>query len=192
MRPKGLKTDLAGLLDGELQDTQAVENINAAIEADETVRNEFNEQREIKSLLGEIDEYDAPSFMTTRIMGEISAKRNEQRRTSSWMQIASALGGLAVVVVCVVGLNTTLNNGGTNNAVNPVLAVADMDKLPFDYANLPTDGTEIDNIENDKLRNLLEYASDAHRRSELTHTAGSASPDLDGLIMMIDQNPGSN
>ena len=184
MSPKGHNTDLARLLDGELHDVHEVEQINSAIQADPELRAEFDEQRSIKSLLGELDEYEAPDFMATRIMGEISAKRNASRRVAGWRQALAAIGGLGVVAVLAFSMTTRNAAVDPNTGSNAIAtSTADPGKEYSDaYWTKPDFESS---IKDEKLRNLLEFASDAHRRSELEHLAGSDTPNTDDLVIMV-------
>lgn len=189
MLPKGHNTDLAGLLDGELHDKHEVEQINAAIKADPTLQIEFEEQRDIKSMLSELGEFEAPSYMSTRVMGEINARRNEKRRVTSWKQALSAFGGVFIVAICALALNGNLNrtpagdSGMVSAGTSPGMV----------YEPAPWTKPDFDNsIEDERLRNLLEFASDAHHRSELDHVASSDSPNIDDLLLMVGQEGGSH
>lgn len=184
MSPKGHKSDLARLLDGELHDVHEVERINSAIKADQELMDEFEEQRGIKSLLGELSEFEAPDYMSTRVMGEINARRAAKRRATGWKQVLSGFGGVAVVAALALSMNSMLNPLGT--AVSNSVAVVEEDP-GREYSATPW--TE---VEDEGLRNLLQRASDAHRHSELEHLAGSASPNIDDLVLMVGQDGGSN
>jgi hypothetical protein len=188
MLPKGHNTDLAGLLDGELHDKHEVEQINAAIKADSAMQCEFEDQRSIKSMLGELDEYEAPSFLSTRVMGEINARRTEKRRLGSWKQALSAFGGVFIVAICAMALNGNLNGSPAGDAgmlaeTSPgtVYEAAPWTKPNFD-----------ESIKDEQLRNFMEFTSDAHRRSELDHVASSDSPNIDDLVLMVGQEGGSH
>lgn len=193
MSPKGHNTDLSRLLDGELQDMHEVEQINSAIKADPELMAEFEEQRGIKSLLGELDEYEAPDFMATRVMGEISSRRRSTKRIGGFKQILAAFGGVAVVALLAMsmlkGPQATLNN-----AMNAsTMAEADASSPGTEYAATPwTDPDFESTIEDERLRDLLKFASDAHRNSELVHSADSATPNIDDLILMVGAEGGSH
>ena len=189
MLPKGHNTDLAKLLDGELHEMQEVERINAAIKADPDLMTEFEEQRSIKSLLGELEDFVAPSFMATRIMGEISAQRSQKRRVHGWKQALSSIGGVCAVALCVLALNGNLP--GMPNATDAGI-VANEAYPGTDYETAPWTKPDFNGtIQNENLRNLLEFASDAHRSSELEHVASSDSPNIDDLVLMVGQEGGS-
>ncbi|MCB1217673.1 hypothetical protein KDL44_09775 [bacterium] len=191
MSPKGHNTDLARLLDGELHDMHEVEQINTAIQADPELRSEFDEQRSIKSLLGELDEYSAPDFMATRVMGEISSRRNASRRVAGWRQALSLVGALGVVAILAVSLNNRSLPAGSANGQSMASGVAaDPGKEYSDayWTNPDFEST----IEDERLRNLLQFASDAHRHSEMEHLAGSDTTNIDNLVIMVGEEGGSH
>ncbi len=191
MLPKGHNTDLSRLLDGELQDVHEIEQINTAINADPELMAEFEEQRSIKSLLGELDEYKAPDFMSTRIMGEISTRRNASRRVAGWKQAFSAFGALAVVAVLALSLNGQMNGGGAPDMSGNSMVATDSSP-GTDYATTPWTDPDFDkSIDDVRLRNLLQFASDAHHHSELEHLTGSDTPNIDDLVLMVGQEGGS-
>src|SRR5436853_3288016 len=67
-------TRVAGLADGELSAEQA-QALAGQLKLDSLMQTELQEQREVKELLADLPQYSAPDFMSTRIMGEIAARR---------------------------------------------------------------------------------------------------------------------
>lgn len=92
------ETRLAALLDGELHETDQLAALNNLLEHDPLLRAELEAQTEVKSLLGQLEEYQAPDFMATRVLGEIAARRNAQR-SRGWRPLTAWLSGAAALLV---------------------------------------------------------------------------------------------
>jgi hypothetical protein len=104
--------ELASLLDGEVTDMQRAEQLKAAMESDSALKAEFDDQRNIKLLLAQLADFDAPPYMATRIMGEIGARRTAQRRSfvPKW---SAALGAIALFAL---GYGTAMQLATPNGA----------------------------------------------------------------------------
>lgn len=103
-RRKEEEINLAALLDGELRDAVQLEALSTLVERDPVLRAEYEEQSLVKSLLGELDEYKAPDFMATRVMGEIAARRKAQA-APRWRPAVAWFSGVAALLV---GFGTTV------------------------------------------------------------------------------------
>jgi hypothetical protein len=75
--------DLAALLDGEITDMHRITQLKDSLQGDTALSAEYEAQRSVKLLLAGLPEAEAPSFMQTRIMGEIAARRKQ--RHSVWL-----------------------------------------------------------------------------------------------------------
>lgn len=85
--------ELAALLDGELSDTARAGEISAMLRGNPVLKAEYDEQREMKLLLGGLEEYRAPDFMATRVLAAIEQRRRRQHRVG-WVRALA--GGLAM------------------------------------------------------------------------------------------------
>jgi len=191
--------ELAALLDGELEAGRA-EQLYAELKDDPQLKMEFQQQREVKALLGQLPEYSAPDYLATRVMGDIASRRSEVK-VWRWRTLAAALGGFAACLLLVSGLlyYNQLPQAG-RLAMQPVgdlgpsyesVSLRGMDpslaQRRGEYAftpewselNVPVDT-------NDKLTGFLEFANKAHHYSKLVNATDSAKPDLPSAILVLD------
>jgi len=70
--------DLAALLDGEVRDLARAEELSSLIAADSNLLAEYEEQRSIKTLLGQLEEFEAPQLMTEHVLAGIAASRGSE------------------------------------------------------------------------------------------------------------------
>jgi len=184
--------ELAGLLDGEL-DAARTEQLYAELKDDPQLRAEFQQQRQIKALLGQLPEYESPDYLATRVLGDIAARRG----TASvwrWRTLAAALGGFAVCLVLVSGLlyfnrspqvsylaqpvGNPATERLTSNAFGPdggrIMQPGDWRELAVPAA---TDA---------KITDFLQFANKAHHYSTLVNATEAAKPDLSSAILVLD------
>jgi len=75
--------ELAALIDGEITDMNRIAQLKNMLQGDSSLSVEYDAQREVKLLLAQLPEAEAPSFMHTRIMGEIAGRRKQ--RHAMWL-----------------------------------------------------------------------------------------------------------
>jgi hypothetical protein len=93
-----LPEEFAALIDGEITDMNRIEQLKSMLQGDTSLSVDYDAQREIKLLLAGLPEAEAPSFMQTRIMGEISSRKRQ--RHSVWLP----KWGAAAAAVAVFGM----------------------------------------------------------------------------------------
>jgi hypothetical protein len=194
------ETNLAALLDSELQDSALIDALRQELEFDAALHNEFAAQQEVKQLLGSLDEYKAPDFMATRVLGEIAARRRTQA-LPRWRPIAAWLGGAAALVA---GFGTSVSlmlprivqTGAPLLAENSAPASLPLDVLPVSdgftsgmrYApqvwdELPMPAGQVDS----RVQNFLQFASEAHEYRRLLRS-GSGNAGMADAVLVLDQN----
>jgi hypothetical protein len=110
--------EMAALVDGEITDMQRIEELKEMLRGDTTLQAEHDVQREVKSLLAGLPEAEAPNFMQTRIMGEISSRRN-MRRGKVWLPNWGAAA--AAVALFGMGYGMAVQYGGQVARVAPMM-----------------------------------------------------------------------
>lgn len=191
--------ELAGLLDGEL-DAARTEQLYAELKDDPQLQAEFRQQREIKALLGQLPEYQAPDYLATRVLGHIGARR-DPAGAWRWRTLAAAVGGFALCVVLASALlyfNRTPQPG--------YLSTRPVGDLSQEYASeglrtldrsmspamgglqLSPDWREFAVPANtdDKLTDFLQFANKAHYYSTVVNATEAAKPDLPSAILVLD------
>src|SRR5690606_16462434 len=100
MTGRNKNTELSALLDGEVRGEQ-LEQLSQLLSADAQLRSEFEEQRSVKTLLAQLPEFQEPEYMSTRVLGMISEKQNEKKRSLgfSLRMLAAGAGGFAVCLL---------------------------------------------------------------------------------------------
>jgi hypothetical protein len=194
MNRRSKMEELAGLLDGEL-DAARTEQLYAELKDDPQLRAEFQQQRQIKALLGQLPEYQSPDYLATRVLGDIAARRGAAS-VWRWRTLAAALGGFAVCLVLVGGV-LYFNRGPQVNYLaqrQPVGNIAGEHMVsnrfgpesglvmsPGDWTQLavPASGDE-------KITGFLQFANKAHHYSTLVNAAEAAKPDLSSAILVLD------
>jgi hypothetical protein len=85
--------DLAALIDGEITDMHRIAQLKDTLQGDTALSAEYEAQRNMKLLLAQLPEAEAPSFMHTRIMAEISAKKRQRHLVwlPKWSAAAAAV-----------------------------------------------------------------------------------------------------
>ena len=188
---------IAALLDGEVRDLKEVEQLNALIQADPGLKAEYDEQRQIKQLLGSLPECNAPGFMSTRIMGEIAARRKLQRRFAVRLW-ASAAGGFSVCLMAVLALGQFFapaqqmlpvlagNPRVQNVQFPPAVGVFASNNVyqPQEWqANFPED------IE-PQMKDFLQFVREAHSYRQMQHAADAVSPDMPSAVLVVNEEGG--
>jgi len=188
---------IAALLDGEVRDLKEVEQLSALIQADPGLKAEYEEQRVVKRLLGSLPECSAPGFMSTRIMGEISARRRLQRRfgVRIW---AAAAGGFSVCLMAVLALGQFFapaqqmmpmlaRNPQVGNSQYPLAVgtlTSDNVYQPQDWqAKFPED------IE-PQVEEFLQFVREAHSYRRMQHAADAVSPDMPSAVLVVNEEGG--
>lgn len=184
---------VAALLDGEIRDTAQLEQLNALLNSDAEMRAEFEEQRSVKRLLAQAAETGAPLFLETRVMGEISARRRLQRGFK--LRLAgAAMGGFAV---CLAALGMLSQYFAVGGAMAPTLAMGNgpvvqpgvlraTDALygEQDWQVAPPSDAD------PKLKDFLQFASQAHGYRKMRHSADEMTPDMTTAIQVLDREGG--
>jgi len=187
--------DLAALVDGEITDVQRISELNELLGRDPELKAELDAQREVKLLLSGLPEAEAPAFMQTRIMGEISARRN-MKRGRVWLPnwgaaaAAVALFGLGYGIAVQSGSVATLApqfavaptggvtaappidayTGTTTPDISPAFSSGQAQSLAVadqQYETLATDSSSVDLPANASpwLQEFIKVSSDAHNYS---------------------------
>jgi len=191
--------ELAALLDGELEAGRA-EQLYAELKDDPQLRMEFEQQREVKALLGALPEYIAPDYLATRVLGGIAARRGEVKAWR-WRTLAAALGGFALCLVLVSSLlyyNQAPRSGyfasrpvgdvGPDYGSRGLRAMdSSLSNPRGEYAFTPEWGElSVPVNTDDKLTGFLEFANKAHHYSKLVNSTEAAKPDLPSAILVLD------
>ena len=179
--------ELAALLDGELRDIGRVERLNRELASSEALRAEFEAQRTVKTLLGQLAAHEAPNYMATRILGEIALRRTLRRTYGRRIWAAAAAG----FIVCLLAVGLVSQFYGPGRA--PMLAQREHIPAPGLFTStdnvysaqdwsvdLPT-GTD------PQLRDFLEFASRQHAYRRMQHAAEVVTPDLPSAIQVVDE-----
>lgn len=183
---------LAALLDGEIRDSAQLEQLNAALQADGSLRMEFEQQRMVKRLLAQMPEAAAPEFMATRVLGEIAARRHMGR---AWrLKVAgAAIGGFMLCLAAVGGGGMYLarQQGQTAVAMQPgpvvqpgVFAATDSMYAAQDWKVAPPADAD------PRLKDFLEFASQQHGYRKMLHSADEMTPDMATAIQVLDREGG--
>jgi hypothetical protein len=189
--------DLAALLDGEIRDEQQLAGLTARMAQERELKSEFSEQRQVKSLLGGLPEYEAPSYLATRVLGEIATRRKlgRQHRWKPWL---FAAGGFAACLVLAGLLFTPISplrpvNLGTGQVVAKDLAgemvngqfVRNMDNEYLQgswNSELPVADQE--NLD-PQMKAFLEFVNEAHGYRVMMRQSNSLSPDLPEAMLVL-------
>ena len=189
--------DLAALLDGEITDEQRLAGLSTRLNQDSELKAEFSEQRQIKSLLGGLLKYEAPAYLTTRVMGEIAARRKvvRQQRFRPWL---AAAGGFAACLVLVGLLFTPISpirpvnlgpgpmvaQDASGELVNGELVRSmDSEYLRGTWnSELPVADSE--NLD-PQMKEFLEFVNEAHGYRVMMRQGTALSPDLPEAVMVL-------
>jgi hypothetical protein len=193
--------NLAALLDGEIRDEQRLAELANELGQSGSLKAEFDEQRQVKSLLGGLPEYEAPAFLATRVIGEIAARRKLHRshRLKPWL---AAAGGF-VACLALVGLLFTpvspLRHAlpGQPMLAREVTAPTPAGVLAMDNEYLQgswnsemtvpvVDGEELD----PQVKQFLEFVNEAHGYRVMMRQGTALSPDLpEAMLVLGEQQP---
>jgi hypothetical protein len=185
--------EVAALLDGELSDLRQVEELGARLRVDSVLKAEFEAQREVKSLLGQLPPAEAPAFMATRVLVGIGAQRRLQRGFKLKLVWAGA-GGFAVCLIAVLAAGQFYGIQPQRGAATlaqrdyvtqpGVWTVTDSMYSPQDWAvRLP------ENVD-PRLREYLKFVSQAHGFAKMQHAAGAMAPDMVEAVQVLDRGGG--
>ena len=183
------KIELTALLDGEVDDADLAEQLAQAIATDPELQAEYNEQREIKSMLGSLPEYEAPDFMATRVLGEIAA-RKQPRRASLFKTLTAAVGGFAVLAIAfsATSFMLTANNPGDSEDTMVASPGAEM-RLASEPMFSPQNWNEFspsDEITDEGVREFLELANEAHAYRVMVSNTEGMSPNMGEALLVLD------
>jgi anti-sigma factor RsiW len=189
---------LAALLDGELRDPRQIAELNALLERDPALRAEYEAQRVLKAALGGLApseqqlEQQAPSFMATRVMGEIAARRNAPR-PSLWRPVVTWSGSLAALLI---GFFTTVQF--MQPAVDTAALTAQSQAVPSAQTAVPAGLTMNVRYAPDYWNNLsvpagtdqrvadfLKFANEAHNYRRLMRSGDDTTPDMAQAVMAV-------
>jgi hypothetical protein len=189
----------AALLDGEIRDTTQLEQLGELLKADGVLRAEFEQQRELKLLLGSLPEAQPserePQFLQTRVLSEIAARRKANRGLRFKLAGAAA-GGFALCLAAVgfigqyfaIGASLTpvmaRNNSSTLTQPGVWMATDKLYTSPEWEVTLPKDATP-------EMKNFLEFASQAHGYSKMRHSADEMTPNMAEAIQVLDTGSGN-
>lgn len=182
--------ELAALLDGELADSGRAGEISAMLRDNPVLRAEYDEQREMKLLLGGLEEYSAPEFMATRVLAAIEQSRRRQYRAGWVRAVAGGLAmftaGFGVASQILTGAPGRLITAGAESVGMSVPAgllhqtddyYSELPALPASFSDSQLDPAAQDYI------NMLQQA---HYASELRRmNAELPSPDTAQAVLVI-------
>ena len=210
--------ELAALIDGEIADMHRIEQLKDLLQGDDSLRADYDAQREIKLLLAQLPEAEAPSFMHTRIMGEISTKKRQ--RHSVWLP----KWGAAAAAVAVFGMGYGAALQFASQQTGTVHMVAQTETAPaegitaappqrlmqnasdFDiqpalvsettpavdaFESIYAASTEVKIPEEADpwLREFIELGNEAHNYSRAMRlTHNFAAPDVSQAVMVVDSH----
>ena len=187
--------ELAALLDGELGDNARAGQLSALITADGVLREEYDEQRGVKLLLGGLEEYKAPDFMATRVLAAIEQRRRGQRRLGWVRALAGGLAmfaaGFGVAAQMTTGAPQRMFAAGAEKA--GITVPAGLLRQTDDYFSaLPAGQIEVSDPDLDA--GALEYLNllqQAHSYSQYRHVgAAMTSPDMGSAVLVLDSQGG--
>ncbi|MBN2081867.1 hypothetical protein JW859_06615 [bacterium] len=189
-------TELAALLDGEL-DAARAEQLANRLKEDRELEREFAAQREVKAALMQLPQYEEPEYLDTRVLGMIGQHRN-QAKVWRWRTLAAALGGFTLCLVMVAGIMYM------NQPAQPMyVAERTASDLSPETGALPP-GTELmrpaagmpyvsgyQRLEvpagtGQDVKDFLEFANEAHGYSKLVNSTESLRPDIKTAILVLD------
>jgi hypothetical protein len=187
----------AALLDGEIRDTAQLELLGDQLKADNALRAEFEQQREVKLLLAQLPEAQQtetePQFLQTRVLSEIAARRRVNHGFKFKLAGAAA-GGFAL---CLAAVGVMSQFFAVGNSMAPVIARHDgplvqpgvlmaTDKMytsPDWEVALPKDTSP-------EMKSFLQFASEAHGYSKMRHSADEMTPNMAEAIQVLDTGSG--
>jgi hypothetical protein len=194
--------DLAALLDGEIHDEEQLAGLSAYLQDDSSLNGEFAAQREVKRMLGSLPEYEAPSYLATRVIGEIAARRKLQRsqRLKPWLAAAGgfaaclALGALMLTPYS--PLHLTRHGGAASLMAKDMQAPANGElvrNMDSDYVH-GSWSTEIPVADSENMdpqvKQFLEFVNEAHGYRVMMRKGTALSPDLPEAMMVLgEQQP---
>lgn len=185
-------TELAALLDGELEAGRA-EQLYAQLQDDPELQAEYELQRAVKVALAQLPQDEAPDFLATRVLGEIS-KKGHQPQAWRWRTLAAALAGFSVCLLLVSGL-MYLNRAPFRGfiATRPVSNIDMADQAVLGQPILVTPfasewGRDLHIPANadEGMEDFLQFANRAHGYTKYVNSTDSIKPDLPSAILVLD------
>jgi len=165
--------DLAALIDGEITDMNRIEQLKNMLQGDSSLSAEYDAQREVKLLLAQLPEVEAPSFMQTRIMGEIAGRRKQ--RHALWLP----KWGAAAAAVAIFGTGYGAALQFASQQAGTVHTMVADSAAPQDAAttSLPQPNLNVINPQAALLASGSSNAGQAHFASDLRANV-TGGPDL--------------
>jgi hypothetical protein len=188
-----IDTRAAGLADGELSAEQA-QTIAQELLQDSALRAELQQQREIKELMAGLPQYDAPDFMSTRIMGEIAARRSAPAKRG-WrpaMTWGASLAAFMLSFGAVIGFwpqmasrsSVMLAETSQPKQMIPAGLMRDMH-----YASAPWDEVAMpEGLSDPQLKGFIQFANAAHAYRKLQHATDGTAPDMPQVMLAMDES----
>lgn len=188
MKVEKERVELAALLDGEIRDPRQAARLAGLMAQVPALQAEFEEQRQIKSLLAALPEHPAPDFMSTRVLGEIAARR---KQPLAWLKPVafSATALIALVVVMTVATQQLVGPvqpealSASQPELEYTLAADPGSYKPQDWRSVPAP----EGVTDERLLDFLEFASEAHAYKRLMRNSDTMSPDIAEAILVLDQ-----
>jgi len=191
MKVERERIELAALLDGEIQDAAEAGRLAELLSADAELRAEFEVQRQVKSLLASLPEHPTPVFISTRVLGEIAARR---RRRPVWFKpvLATASALLAMVIGLTVATQQFAGSGGLElHGADPgseagfttVFASEGSNYKPQDWRAAPAP----EGVTDERILDFIEFAREAHVYKRLMRSTHTMSPDIAEAILVLER-----
>lgn len=200
--------NLAALLDGELQDEEQAAALRDLLAADAGLNSELEEQAMVKEALASLSGYEAPSFMTTRVLGEIASRRQSQSQPR-WRPALAWMGGAAAMLL---GFGSTValmtprvmqstapmlaqrgplgSSQGLSLASDGAAAPAPGMFLEVKYAEPQWQELELPSAQTDeRIAGFLRFANEAHAyRQQLRGGGGAAASSMTDAVLVLDSD----
>lgn len=194
--------ELSSLLDGELMDEDA-KQLYERLKADSALKAEYEEQRQLKTLLSQLPEYQPPDYLATRIMGEITSRRARES-SNRWRIAFASVSGFTLCLLLVVGFYL-FSPAGTGPQPAPTMTAQPVEfkTLPGltdeDYMDLLSPAssiagertleTPVINLPDNtapEVEEFLRFASEAHGYSKILGETQLDTPDYRGAVLVLD------
>jgi hypothetical protein len=194
--------ELCSLLDGELVDENA-KQLYDRLKADSALQAEYEEQRQLKTLLGQLPQHEPPDYLPTRIMGEIASRRARES-SNRWRIAFASVSGFTLCLLLVVGFYL-FSPAGTGPQPAPMMTAQPVEfkTLPGltneDYMDLLTPASSnpagrtlaepVINLPDNttpEVEEFLRFASEAHGYSKILGETQLDIPDYRGAVLVLD------
>lgn len=202
------RTELSALLDGEIKDLERLEELGEQLKADRELSAEFEEQRQIKSLLASLPEAEAPDFLATRVLGDIAAARGKRRPAGLLRNLGLVATGFVLCLALVLTITqfnqaekpavqdpgrdlalsllqekSSNSNTWSVDDVSPFGVPTPMYTSNWDWQAVP----HVEGVSDKRVQEFLEFAKNAHHYRLLLNSSDAASPDMTDAILVLDQ-----